>query len=159
MGDFGTVAFGINPVCGIENPIAPPIKSWLTDSEVHGRATMGWRYEGPPMAVHGGWIAALFDDFLGMGQRLTDRPGFTGRLTVNYHKPTPLNTELNFRGWVEKSEGRKNTLKGELMANGEITATCEGLFIAPKADSVTEHMKNLGVETPEQGLEHPVHSK
>jgi len=80
-------------------------------------------------------VAALCDQFLGVGQKLTGQPGFTGTLKVRYLKPTPIATDLRFEGWVERVEGRKNILKAELWAGDVKTATCEGLFI-----SVTKEM-------------------
>lgn len=125
----------LNPVCGWSNPIAPPINSWIDDGKAFGRVNMGWQYEGPPGSVHGGWVAALFDDFLGMAQRITPNPGMTGTLKVRYRKPTPLNTELELVGYVKRQEGRKNLLVGEMRANGELTAECEGLFIGFKKEA------------------------
>lgn len=131
----------MNPLCGNGNPIAPPVNSWLKDGEAYGRANMGWQYEGPPGCVHGGFIAAVFDDFLGMAQRLTDSPGMTGTLTVRYRKPTPLNTDLELHGYVKSSEGRKNVLVGTMHANGVLTAECEGLFIGFPKEAMRQYIE------------------
>lgn len=129
MGSWGDVARETNPLSGFGNPLAPPLKLWLDGETSRGRVTMGWQYEGPPSSVHGGYVCALFDHFLGMTQRLTGQPGVTGTLTTRFHQPTPLNTELELVGRVLRVEGRKNTLYGEIRANGVVTASCEGLFI------------------------------
>lgn len=129
LGNWGEVARETNPLSGYGNPLAPPLRLWLADDQAHGRATLGWPYEGPPLTVHGGYVCALFDHFLGMAQRLTGQPGVTGTLTTRFHQPTPLNTELELLGWVAEVSGRKNLLKGEIRANGVLTASCEGLFI------------------------------
>jgi acyl-coenzyme A thioesterase PaaI-like protein len=136
-GDFDGMAplgYELNALDGKSNPIAAPIIVWIEDERVLGKATMGWQYEGPPNCVHGGFIAALFDQFLGIGQKITKQPGFTGTLTTKYLKPTPLNTELRLEGWVDKIEGRKNFLVGEMWAGDVLTATCEGIFISVTAD-------------------------
>ena len=52
-----------------------------------GTATFGAAYEGPPGCVHGGFVAAAFDEVLGSTQSLSGEPGMTGRLTVNYRSP------------------------------------------------------------------------
>ena len=54
----------------------------------------------------------------------------TGRLTVNYRSPTPLETELRFVGWLERVEGRKIFTSGELWAGDRLCAEAEGLFIS-----------------------------
>ena len=77
-------------------------------------------------------IAAIFDQFLGMAQRMGGQPGMTGYLNVNYHNRTPLNTELKLEGMLTKVEGRKTILRGEMYANDVMTASCEGLFVQPK---------------------------
>lgn len=129
MGSWGEIARETNPLSGRSNPLAPPLTLWLEGDTAHGRATLGWQYEGPPSSVHGGFVCALFDHFLGMTQRLTGQPGVTGTLTTRFHQPTPLNTELELVGRVVEISGRKNLLRGEIRANGILTASCEGVFI------------------------------
>ncbi len=128
------VSHEISSITGLCNPITAPLHLWIADDEVHGKVTMGWQFEGPPGFVHGGFVAALFDDFLGMGQKLTDQPGFTGTLSVRYIKPTPLAQELRLFGKVHRVEGRKNILRGEMYAGDTLTASCEGLFIRMPKD-------------------------
>ena len=72
------------------------------------------------------------DQFLGMAQILGGQPGMTGYLHVNYHNRTPLNTELKLEGRLVKIEGRKTIMRGEMVADGVMTASCEGLFVQPK---------------------------
>ena len=140
-GGMATVGYELNPLDGKSNAIAAPIFIWVDGEEVHAKATMGWQYEGPPNAVHGGFVAALFDQFLGVGQTITGQPGFTGTLSIRYIKPTPIATELKLKGWVDRVEGRKNFLKGEMWAGDVLTASCEGLFISVTADAYQQIAK------------------
>lgn len=128
---LASVGYELNPLDGRANPIAAPMKIWIDEKEgvAHAEAFMGWQYEGPPHCLHGGMVAALFDQFLGVAQKLTHQPGPTGWLKVRFHNPTPLHTELKLVGRVKSVEGRKNVLEGEMWANGVKTASCEGLFI------------------------------
>jgi acyl-coenzyme A thioesterase PaaI-like protein len=80
--------------------------------------------------VHGGYVAAAFDEVLGSTQSLAGRPGMTGRLTVNYRSPTPLHTELLFAAQVVEVSGRKTFTHGTLHAGERLCAEGEGLFIA-----------------------------
>ncbi|HEY7775215.1 MAG TPA: PaaI family thioesterase [Kineobactrum sp.] len=132
-GHHGEVNHELNAVGGFSNPLAPRMTIRLADESAVGTVTCGYAYEGPPGYVHGGYIAALFDQFLGMAQLVGKNPGMTGLLTVRYHTPTPLNTPLTLSAKLRSSEGRKTTLTGEMHAGGELTASCEGLFIRPKA--------------------------
>ena len=121
--------YELSPLIGQSNPMAIPLKIWVDDEEIYGEVKAGWQYEGPPGSLHGGYIAAIFDEFLGLGQRVTGSNGFTGTLTVKYHNLTPLNTMLTLVGKLKSVEGRKKTLHAEMWANDVMTATCEGIFI------------------------------
>ena len=123
------VSHELSPLVGLANPLAPPLNMWFDGDKVHGRVTLGWQYEGPPGCAHGGYVAAIFDEFLGSGQLLAERPGPTGTLSLRYLKPTPLNTELCLTGWVERQDSRKNLLHGELSCDGQVLVSAEGLFI------------------------------
>ena len=122
--------FDHSPMLGRANPLAPPIELWLEDDHIAGRATFGAAYEGPPGCVHGGYVAAAFDEVLGSTQSLAGSPGMTGRLTIHYRKPTPLETELRFVGRLESVNGRKILTSGELWAGEVLCAEAEGLFIS-----------------------------
>ena len=122
--------FDHSPMLGRANPLAPPISLWLDGDRMVGSAIFGAAYEGPPGCVHGGYIAAAFDEVLGSTQSLSGSPGMTGRLTVHYRSPTPLETELRFVGWLDRVEGRKIFTLGELWAGERLCAEAEGLFIS-----------------------------
>lgn len=128
-GTFGRVSYELNPLDGKCNPISPPFTTWIEGDVTYGRATLGWQYEGPPNTVHGGFVCALFDQFLGIAQSMTGQPGVTGTLSARLHRPTPLCTELQLVARVKQVIGRKNFLTGEIWANGVMTASCECLFI------------------------------
>jgi acyl-coenzyme A thioesterase PaaI-like protein len=106
----------------------------VVGEKVEGRATFGVPYEGPPGHVHGGFLAAAFDEVLGMAQSLTGNPGMTGTLIIRYRKPTPLLKELVFEAFVEGVEGRRILTRGTVSCDGVMTAEAEGVFIAVGAD-------------------------
>jgi acyl-coenzyme A thioesterase PaaI-like protein len=130
-GDVGAF-FDQSPIIGRANPLAPPLslEAAPDGSRVFGHANFGDPYEGPPGCVHGGWVAAAFDEVLGFAQSLGGSPGMTGTLTIRYRKPTPLNTDLRFEAWVDRSEGRKRFVRGTVAAGDLVTAEAEGIFIA-----------------------------
>ncbi len=128
-GTINRIAYELNPLDGKSNPISPPFTTWIEGDVTHGRATLGWQYEGPPNTVHGGFVCALFDQFLGIAQSMTGQPGVTGTLSARLIRPTPLCTELHLVARVKQVSGRKNFLTGEIWANGVMTASCECLFI------------------------------
>ncbi len=121
--------FDYSPLIGLSNPIAPPVVLRVDGDVVRGTVTFGAAYEGPPGHVHGGFIAATFDEVLGFAQSMTGHPGMTGTLTVRYRKPTPLHRELTLDGRVERVEGRKIFTTGRMCVGDVMTAEAEGTFI------------------------------
>lgn len=124
-----------SPFYGAMNPISMPMTMEQDPSvgefgAVIGTGTFTEIYEGPPGHIHGGFIAAAFDEVLGMAQSLTGRPGMTGTLTIKYRSPTPLNTPIVFRGWVERVDGRKIFTKGTAHNGETLCAEAEVLFLS-----------------------------
>jgi acyl-coenzyme A thioesterase PaaI-like protein len=129
-GDVGAF-FDQSPFIGLANPLAPPITIGKSgERSIHATVAFGSAYEGPPGCVHGGFIAAAFDEVLGYVQSLSGAPGMTGTLTIKYRQPTPLHTELYFEAEILRVEGRKIFTKGRLYAGDVLTAEADGLFIS-----------------------------
>lgn len=133
----GNVAafFDQSPLIGLANPLAPPITIARSGPlSAAATATFGYAYEGPPGHVHGGFVAAAFDEVLGYVQSLGGNPGMTGRLVTHYRRPTPLHVELRFEAELVREEGRKIFTEARVFAGDELTAEAEGLFISiPRA--------------------------
>ncbi len=119
-----------SPIIGLGNPVAPPLTFAVEGDRVIGRGSFGLQYEGPPGCVHGGFVAAAFDEVLGMAQSFTGKPGMTGTLTVRYRKPTPLHRDLRFEAWVDRVEGRKIFASATLHHGELFCAEAEGIFVS-----------------------------
>ena len=132
--------FDHSPIIGRANPLAPPLELEVVDGKVAGRAVFGSAYEGPPGAIHGGYVAAAFDELLGMAQSLGGNPGMTGTLTVRYRRPHPLHTEIRFEAELVRVEGRKIFTTGRSYADGELRAEAEGIFISVDFSKIAELM-------------------
>lgn len=130
--------FDHSPLIGRANPLAPPISVTVEDHRVIGEVTFGAAYEGPPGCVHGGYVAAAFDEVLGAAQSLSGRPGMTGTLTVRYRIPTPLHTPLRFVGECTGVEGRKIFTAGRCFAGDVMTAEAEGIFVSVPRERIEE---------------------
>lgn len=122
--------FDASPFIGLSNPLAPPVTLRYSDDSVEGEVRFGSAYEGPPGCVHGGYIAAVFDELLGATQSLSGTQGMTANLTVDYRRPTPLHSTLVLEGTLVSFEGRKIVTRGVIRHDGEVTAEAQGLFIA-----------------------------
>lgn len=133
--------FDSSPLIGRTNPLAPPLDLRVVGGRVVGEARFGSAYEGPPGAVHGGFVAAAFDEVLGMAQSTSGQPGMTGTLTVRYLRPTPLHTEVRFDGELVRTEGRKIFTAGRVHAGAEPTAEAEAVFISVDFARMVESLR------------------
>ncbi|MGW4244087.1 PaaI family thioesterase [Nocardia sp. NPDC004722] len=116
------------------NITLPP---FLVDSAskegVRARITFRTFHLGGNAAAHGGHIALGFDDLLGMTAAIyTKQATRTAFLHVDYRSITPLNTELQVHGWVERQEGRKVFVRATLHDGDRLCAEAHGLFVLLK---------------------------
>src|SRR5262249_52665574 len=79
--------FPFSPMIGRYNALAPPVTIDVIDGAVHGTGNLDAAYEGPPGCVHGGVIAALFDELLGVANISAGVGAMTGTLTITYRSP------------------------------------------------------------------------
>jgi acyl-coenzyme A thioesterase PaaI-like protein len=127
--------FPTSPVAGILNPVAPPLFLEVVDGadggppEIRGSAWFDYHYEGPPNCVHGGVIAAAFDEILGAANIVAGSPGMTGTLNVRYRKPTPLRSDIRMEARFLDRNGRKIRTWAAMYHGEVMTAEAEGLFI------------------------------
>ncbi len=147
LADFEAMSFvDYSPFIGDLNPLAPPIRMAVSEGEPEpvsvpgtdttGSVVYGGAYEGPPGCVHGGFIAAGFDEVLGFTQARSGFPGMTARLTISYRSPTPLHQALTYTGRIDRIEGRKIFTTAELMvtATRRLCAEADGLFVSMKPE-------------------------
>jgi acyl-coenzyme A thioesterase PaaI-like protein len=133
-----------NPVSGILNPIAAPLALEVVEGaeggsrELRGTVNYGTFFEGPPGLVHGGHVAAVLDEALGMANYAADMGALTGTLTVRYRKPTPLRTDLRIEARFLGREGRKIRTWAGLFRENELLAEADGLFIALSPEMAAE---------------------
>jgi acyl-coenzyme A thioesterase PaaI-like protein len=134
-----------SPLRGRFNPIAPPLDLETVETSegprVVGRARLGAAYEGPPHGVHGGFVAALFDDLLGAVQGLSPPVGVTAKLAVTYRHLTPIDEDLVLEGWIEEKRGRRLIARATCHAGDTLTAQAEGIFLAVDFDEIKSRMQ------------------
>lgn len=98
--------------------------------ELHGKVVLGRFHVGENMAAHGGAIGLVFDDFLGWMMLKTGMPpSRTAYLKTNFRSLTPIGEELTLHAWVDRVEGRKRFVKGELRHGETLCADAEGLWV------------------------------
>ncbi|HTR70126.1 MAG TPA: PaaI family thioesterase [Mycobacteriales bacterium] len=133
-----------NPVMGPVNPLAPPVPLTIEpDGSIVSRLTMRPIHEGPPGGVHGGWVAAVFDQMLGVANIVSGVGAMTAELTIRYRKPTPIDVPLEIRARTDSVDGRRVRSSGEITANAVVTAEATGLFLLATPERMAEHRAHV----------------
>ncbi len=128
--------------CGPNNPAGMQIKShWEGDESVCRYTPKPEQCAGPPQYVYGGTIASLIDchcvgtatsHFYRSEGRQTGEPPeiwcVTGRLTVNYLAPTPIDQDIELRATIREHSKKKALVSCRVFSGGVQTA--EGEVIA-----------------------------
>ena len=125
--------FDHSPIIGLSNPLSPPMQMAYDPADpsvLTAGVFFGPAYEGPPGCVHGGYVAAIFDELLGATQSLSGTQGMTAHLEVDYRSPTPLGEELTLRGWLDGTDDRKIWARATLHAGERLCAEAMALFLA-----------------------------
>jgi len=127
--------------CGTANPKGLGIRSFPEGDEV----VCEWRPEAHHLAfegvLNGGICGALLDCHSNwtaahhlMQKRGASAPPYT--VTADFHvqlrRPTPMDKPLKLRARVSESTEDRATVDATLEADGKVTATCRGTFVAVK---------------------------
>lgn len=131
-GSVAVINHELLSVGGHSHPAAPGLRMWHDEALTRGSVRCSWAYEGPPGHVHGGWIAAIFDHFMGMAHMRAGKPGMTGGLSIRYLAPTPIAQDLSLVATQERVGERRTLVKAELRCGDTLTATAEAMFVRPR---------------------------
>ena len=121
--------FHLSPISGLSNPVAPPMRFEVRDQTVFATCVFNLAYQGPPGYVHGAFVAAVFDELLGIANAVSGHPAMTGKLEIRYLRPTPLGVALELTGRNTGRSGRRVLASGTIAHNGVVTAEAEGVFV------------------------------
>jgi acyl-coenzyme A thioesterase PaaI-like protein len=116
-------------VAGDANPLGIGAYLYRDGDDAVMEATLGRAFEGAPRQAHGGVVAMLLDETMGMVVAMRGEVGFTARLDVTYVSPTPVGETIVARAWLVASEGRKHTVHARVTAGERTVAEASGLFI------------------------------
>jgi acyl-coenzyme A thioesterase PaaI-like protein len=134
--------------CGPANEKGLRIKSYVRQGRVVAEFVPEAHHQAFPGMLNGGIIGALLDChsnwtaahalMLDKGQA---RPPCT--VTADFHvklrAPTPLEGPIHLSARPVRIDGDRCTVDAELSANGKITATCQGTFVAVKEGHPAYH--------------------
>lgn len=125
--------------CGPANEKGLRLRSFLEGEELVGE----WKPElhhlafegvlnggicGALLDCHSNWAAAIHL----MRSKHLDAPPctVTAEFNVSLKRPTPLSATLHLRAKVVESSGNRAVVDATITANGQVTASCHGTFVA-----------------------------
>lgn len=92
----------------------------MPDGMVQGRFPVPDGVMGHVVA-HGGWIAWVFDEVLGLLSRARGEWAVTRTLSITYVRPVPIGADVVVTSWLEGEQGATWTLRGEMRLAGAET--------------------------------------
>jgi uncharacterized protein (TIGR00369 family) len=131
-------------ICGVQNPVGLHLSIYNDPDNncIYSDVIIPDHYQGYPGVVHGGIVATMLDEISG---RATIMDGndqnlmVTVKLEVKYRRPTPTHTPLKVIGRVVSQTDTRAKVEGEIqLADGTVTASCEGLLARPPDDMRTQ---------------------
>jgi len=124
--------------CGPRNPNGLHIVPTFEGDKVTTRLIFDRRFEGGPGLVHGGAVAAFFDDLIGFVPMAHQKPAVTAKLETNFIRPIPLGMEIRGEAWLSRDDGRKLWVEGVGYGPDEtVFVEVSGLYIQVGAEHFT----------------------
>lgn len=121
--------FADSIVSGGANPMGLGAWLWRDGDQAVMEANLGKAFEGAPQRAHGGIVAALIDETMGLVLAIHEALAFTVQLDITYLAPTPINETIYARAWLERKEGRKMFMRAEVTSGTTTIAEASSLFI------------------------------
>jgi acyl-CoA thioesterase FadM len=102
-------------------------------------------HEGGPQVAHGGWTAHVMDEHLGHLPLRRGQLSVTATLTVDFRKPVPIDRPLRVRAWIDRIDGQKWYISGELVlaSTNSVLATATGIWVARDVAHFSRHQRWL----------------
>lgn len=124
-----------DPVSGVENAIAPPVVLERdADGALSGTVEFGLPHRGRDGVVHTGVEAMVMDHVLSAVIAPSGQFVVTVQLTVRFHRPVPLFATATVSARESRREGRKRWATGEIVVDGAVAVSAEGLFVEKRLE-------------------------
>jgi len=128
--------------CGDDQPAGLAMTFQAGDKlSVIGRLEVAKRYQGGPGVIHGGILSTAFDEVQGMACMVLGGPVVTAHLEIDFARPIPLGSVLEFRARIEGTIRRKAYTTAEaFIVEGPgadpdtAVATSRGLFLKVQSE-------------------------
>jgi acyl-coenzyme A thioesterase PaaI-like protein len=124
------------------NPISPLAKLEQDGQFARASVCFGNAYVGAPGWVHGGAVAAIFDQVMGFVLIMKGHPCVTAELAVKYHSPTPAHGDLKLRAHETKRVGSRVFIEATCHHGSILTATASATFVLLKASRFASYLSS-----------------
>lgn len=125
-----------------QRPDNPIVITYMVDpSEIntlHGEVKFKIGAEGPPGHIHGGCQAAVLDELMGSCCWANKHSVVAKKIEVEFLKMLPTQKIYQLLASIEKIDGRKIFVLGQILADGEVYAKSSGLFIILDEEKLQE---------------------
>lgn len=101
------------------------------DGALVARVRFGPGAKGPPGHAHGGSMAAVLDEAMGLAAWLAGHSVVAAGIEVDFRRPLPLGSVTTVETEIARVDGRKVRTRGRILgADGSPVAEGRGLFVA-----------------------------
>ena len=118
--------------CGADNPAGLRATFVGRGEEVLGTMVVTDAMVGAPGRLHGGVMMAFVDEALGLVCLHLGAEAMTASLTVDLRAPAYVGATLTLRAWIERRQGRKWFMRGEVHEGDRLLAEARGLWMEPR---------------------------
>lgn len=132
--------FSDSIVAGAANPMGLAALLWRDEDVACMQVTLGKAFEGAPGRAHGGVVAALLDEVMGLMNVIHGSMAYTAQLDITYVAPTPVGEPIVARAWLAGQDNRKQFVEATLHADDVLVASAKGLFISIDRFAFLEHI-------------------
>jgi acyl-coenzyme A thioesterase PaaI-like protein len=123
-------------VGGNLNPFGLRAEYHRDGDDAVGRLVGERPFEGPPERMHGGMVAAAFDEVMGCVLRVLGEFAYTGSLSIRLESGAPIDRELEFRARLRERDGRKLIIEAEGTVDARRFASAEAVFVQVDPETI-----------------------
>lgn len=147
----GIARFEIAPhhcfACGTLNTQGMGLVLHVEPERAWADLTLEPRFQGWDGIAHGGILATILDEVMAWSLAGTDAWGVTGRMSIDFRKPVPLEAPLHAEGWIIRQRRRIIDTAGRIVdaRSGLEYARSTGVYVAADEQRKAELRARYGL--------------
>ncbi len=137
--------------CGPENEQGLQLKARIEGDLVVADIQFAPWFQGGPGVVHGGAVAAFFDDLMGFVPVAHLVPAVTAHLEIDYRHPIPLGKTVRGEAWLTGRDGRKLWAQAAgVDGSGVVLVECKALYLTVNMEHFVKALDDMPAEQRER---------